>query len=80
MKSSKSPGPDEISSATLQLIKEMRVDTLLKLLNARYKTGIIPHKMLKLIFICLPKKHNAKECNDHRVISLMSHTLNCRLQ
>ena len=44
-----------------------------KLLNDIYDSGCIPNDLLKSIFIALPKKSRAVECEDHRTISLMSH-------
>ena len=42
-------------------------------LNAIYDTGEIPSDLSKSIFIALPKKSGATECESHRTISLMSH-------
>ena len=40
---------------------------------AIYDTGEIPSDLSKSIFIALPKKPGATECESHRTISLMSH-------
>src|SRR5438552_17769286 len=37
-----------------------------------YNSGNIPEDLLKSIFIALPKKPGATECELHRIISLMS--------
>ena len=42
-------------------------------LNAIYDSGEIPSDLSKSIFIALPKKPGATECESHRTISLMSH-------
>lgn len=41
--------------------------------NDMYRTGYLPEDLKKLIYIPLPKKERAINCQDHRTISLMSH-------
>ena len=38
-----------------------------------YDSGEIPSDLSKYIFIALPKKPGATECESHRTISLLSH-------
>ena len=45
---------------------------IVELANKIYDTGYIPKEMYRSIFIAIPKKPNAVECNMHRTISLMS--------
>lgn len=40
-----------------------------------YDIGLYPVQWLKSTFISLPKKKNAKKCEDHRLMNLMSHAL-----
>ncbi|KAI5746878.1 hypothetical protein M8J77_008501 [Diaphorina citri] len=75
IKAGKALGPDELPGDVLKLIEEEHLGTLTLLLNQIYKTGIIPREWLKSTFITLPKKTNAKKCEEYRTISLMSHTL-----
>ena len=42
-------------------------------MNKMYNTGTIPNSLSRSIFITLPKRTHAKECELHRTISLMSH-------
>ncbi|XP_067656379.1 fucolectin-like [Haliotis asinina] len=42
--------------------------------------GIRPDDMLKSVFIALPKKPNRLDCEEHRTISVMSHTLKLLLK
>ena len=49
------------------------IEKITDLLNEVYDTGQIPTDMSKSIFIALPKKPGATECESHRTISLMSH-------
>ena len=72
MKTGKALGPDEIATETIEAVEEFGVDILYDLLNEIYNTGIIPEDMFKSIFIALPKKPGATECELHRTISLMT--------
>ena len=73
MKTGNALGPDEIATEMIEELEEFRVDILYDFLNEIYNTGIIPEDMSKSIFIALPKKPGATECELHRTISLMSH-------
>lgn len=75
IKTGKAPGPDELPSEILKLVEDESMDTLVDLFNLIYKKGIIPKEWLLSTFVTIPKKAHAKECTDHRTISLMSHTL-----
>ena len=63
----------------MEVLKLLEEETSLLLLvdffNDIYKSGIIPHDWLRSTFATLPKKANAKFCNEYRTISLMSHIL-----
>ena len=41
--------------------------------NKIYDTGDIPEEMKKSVFIPIPKKVGAVECEQHRTLSMMSH-------
>ncbi|CAF1369208.1 unnamed protein product [Adineta steineri] len=73
MKTNKATGPDGISIEMIQCLDELGVDVMTKLINKIYDTGEIPEDLTKSIFIALPKKPGATECELHRTISLMSH-------
>jgi len=74
-KNNKAVGPDNIPVELLKLINDDNIKILEKLFNNIYNTGIFPEDWLTSTFIALPKKANARKCNEHRLISLMSHTL-----
>lgn len=74
-KTRKATGPDEIPTEILKLLRENGLQLLVSLFNSIYDRGVIPSDWLKSIFITIPKRSNAKECSDHRMISLMSHVL-----
>ena len=73
MKDGKALGPDGIAIEMIRALEELGINTLTHLLNDIYNTGNIPDEMKKSIFIALPKKAAATECENHRTISLMSH-------
>ena len=73
MKTNKATDPDGISVEMIQSLDELGVDVMTKLINKIYDTGEIPEELTKSIFIALPKKSGATECELHRTISLMSH-------
>lgn len=74
-KDGKAAGPDQLNVELLKLLDEKNQDVLLNLFNQIYKSGKIPEEWLVSEFITLPKKQNAKHCNEYRLISLMSHAL-----
>lgn len=75
MKNNRASGPDEIPAEIIKLIEEEQIGILVDLYNTIYNTGIIPKDWLVSTFVAIPKKSNAKECSDHRTVSLMSHSL-----
>lgn len=75
MKDGKGAGPDNIQIEIIKLIEEEGIKKLTRLFNDIYNTGIIPREWRKSEFITLPKKPGAKNCEDYRTISLMSHLL-----
>lgn len=74
-KNNKAAGPDEVPSEILKLLDDRGITALHKVFNTIYETGHYPKQWLCSTFIPLPKKTNARKCEDHRLISLMSHTL-----
>ena len=74
MKNNKAPGPGEITVEQIKGLEEFEIEKLTFTLNEIYDSGEIPEDLSKSIFIRLPKKPGARECELHRTISLMSHT------
>ena len=64
----------------LKALGDTGVNILHSLVNKIYDSGEIPNDMLKSVFIALPKKPNTLDCDQHRTISLMSHTLKLLLK
>ena len=75
MKRNKATGPDEISAEMLEALDDYGLEKLTELINEIYDSGDIPEDLSKSIFIALPKKAGATECELHRTISLMSHII-----
>ena len=73
IKSGKAAGPDNIAIELIEALEEFGIVKLTTFLGNIYETGKIPGELLKSVFIALPKKPGAIECELHRTISLMSH-------
>ena len=73
MKSGKAAGPDNIVTEMLIALEDLGIKKLEAIMNKMYNTGKIPLSLSRSIFIALPKKPGATECELHRTISLMSH-------
>ena len=73
MQKGKAAGPDTITVEMIESLDEFGIDMLTDFLNAIYDSGEIPSDLSKSIFIALPKKPGATECESHRAISLTSH-------
>lgn len=74
-KNRKATGPDNIPAEVIKILENRGKQALLNLFNAIYNYGIIPEDWLKSTFVTIPKKQNARRCNEYRTISLMSHVL-----
>ena len=74
-KRNKAVGPDGIVVEMIEALEDFRTDTMTEIINEIYESGAIPEDLSKSIFIALPKKPNATECELHRTISLMSHVI-----
>ncbi|GFO24710.1 transposon tx1 uncharacterized 149 kda protein [Plakobranchus ocellatus] len=73
MKHGKATGPDNILIELIEALEDFGIGKVTRLPNEIYDTGQIPIDLSKSIFIALPKKPGATECELHRTISLMSH-------
>ncbi|KAI8436544.1 hypothetical protein MSG28_010075 [Choristoneura fumiferana] len=74
-KTGKAAGPDGIYVEILKLIEDEHMDALTNLFNLIYDLEQIPIDWLRSTFVTLPKKKNAKKCEEYRTISLMSQVL-----
>ena len=73
MKPRKSAGPDGIVTEMIMALEDYGIDKLTDVINKIYDTGEFPTDLSKSIFVAIPKKPGAIECEHHRLISLMSH-------
>ena len=80
MKQGKSPGPDEMSTEMLLALEGVGIDLLFDIITKIYETGTFPAVMLKSVFVPLPKISGTLDCTNHRMISLMSHSLKVLLK
>ena len=72
MKKSKAARRDKITVEMIEILDEFGI-ILTDFLNAVYDSREIPPVLSKSIFIALPKKPGATECESNRTISLMNH-------
>ena len=65
MKHNKAIGLDEISFDLIKSLDDLGVEKLTNILNKIYDTGDLPEDTCKSIFIALPKKPRATDCELH---------------
>lgn len=73
MKRNKACGPDNINVELIEALGDFGIGKLTAIANEVYDKGSFPEDLCKSIFITLPKKPGAIDCEYHRTISLMSH-------
>ena len=71
-------GPDGIPIEALKALEVMGLDLVHHLIDGIYKTGVLSGE--KSVFVTLPKKPGAIECENFRTISRISHALNLLLR
>ena len=80
MKKNKAAGPDKIVVEMIEALEDFGIQRLTTIGNIIHVTGEIPEALLKSVFIALPKKPGAIECELHHTISLMSHVMKILLR
>ena len=73
MRKNKAAGPDGVVIEMIEALEEYGVEKLTEIINKIYDDGKFPEDLSKSIFITLPKKPGAVDCEQHHTISLMSH-------
>ena len=73
MRKHKAAGPDGVVIEMIEALEEYGVEKLTEIINKIYDDGKLPEDLSKSIFITLPKKPSAVDCEQHCTISLMSH-------
>ena len=72
----KASGGDGIPVELFQILKDYTVKVLHSICQQIWKTPQWPQDWKRSVFIPTPKKGNAKECSNYRIIALISHTSN----
>ena len=70
----KASGGDGIPVELFQILKNAAVKVLHSIYQRIWKTQQWPQGWKRSVFIPIPKKGNAKECSNYRIIALISHT------
>ena len=73
-------GDDGIPVELLQILKDGAVKVLHSICHQIWKTQQWPQDWKRSIFILIPKKGNAKECSNYRIIPLISHDIKVMLK
>ena len=69
----KASGVDGISAELFKILKDDAVKVLHSICQQIWKTRQWPQDWKRSVFIPIPKKGNAKECSNYRMIALISH-------
>ena len=70
----KASGGDGIPVELFQILKDNAVKVLHSICQQIWQTQQWPQDWKRSVFIPIPKRGNAKECSDYRIIALISHT------
>ena len=70
----KASGSDGISAELLEILKDDAVKVLHSICQQIWNTQQWLQDWKRSVFIPVPKKGNAKECSNHYIIALISHT------
>ena len=73
MKSGRACGQDSLPIEFIVKLGASNIDFLVELMNKIYEEGKVPQELRHSVFIALPKKPKAQDCENFRTISLMSH-------
>lgn len=73
LKERKAPGVDNIQGELLKKAGERLKGALYDMVCSIYVTGEVPEDFVKCIIVPLPKKPNARSCEEYRTLSLVCH-------
>lgn len=73
LKGKKAPGVDNIPGELLKKSGDKLKKELYNLVCNIYKTGELPKDFVKCIIVPIPKKSNARSCQQYRTLSLVCH-------
>ena len=81
LKTGKACGKDGITTEMIKALDESGIKAITDLCNKIWcNTGVIPSNLNDSIFVRLPKKAKAMDCNEYRTLSLISHVLKVLLR
>ena len=66
-------GNDQITYEMIRAFGTFGISKVTELANIIYNSGEVPKQMLQSIFIAFPEKAGTIECDNYRLISLISH-------
>ena len=69
----KASGGNGIPAELFQILKDDAVKVLHSICQQIWKTQQWPKDWKRSVFISIPKKGNAKDCSNYRIIALISH-------
>jgi len=72
MKSSKSPGPDNIGPKLIKEVAEILIDPLVHIFHLSLTTGVVPDKLQIAKIIPVFKKGDPQLSSNYRPISLLN--------
>src|SRR5580698_3894951 len=72
MKQNKAVGVDGIPGEFLKALGEKGMKELVQMCKKMYQEGVWPEDFTRVVMIPIQKKSNGIECEDHRIISLIS--------
>jgi hypothetical protein len=76
MRDNKATGDeDDVPGDVFKFLGEDGVKLMTQLINSIYVTGEWPRDFIEVTMIALKKKPKATKCGDHRIISLIAHTI-----
>ncbi|KAI5738724.1 hypothetical protein M8J77_010460 [Diaphorina citri] len=74
LKDKKAPGVDEIPTEMLKATGDGIKECIFKMVQEIYEKGEMPSDFTKCKICVIPKKTGTTKCNEHRTLSLISHT------
>ena len=80
LKTGKACGKDGITTEMIKALDENGIKAITDLCNKIYNTGVIPSDLNDSVFVRLPKKAKATDCNEYRTLSLISHVFKVLLR
>jgi hypothetical protein len=75
IKNNKATGDDKIPIEFIKHANDQTIEEVINCVKEIYAGSRIPPEWLNTIFVPIPKKKNAKKCEDYRTIALIPHAM-----